>query len=103
MSGGHFNYDQYRIRTIWETIQSIIKNNKKKDEFGYANNYNKKTLAEFERAVSILKMAEIYTRRIDCLVSGDDGEETFIERLKEELAEIADVAVITNKDVSYTK
>ncbi len=93
MSGGAFDYDQHRIRTIWETIQSIIKNNKKKDNFGYASNYSKKTLAEFERAISILKIAEVYAQRIDWLISGDDGEETFAERLAEDLAGIKAIPI----------
>ena len=36
----------------------------------------------------ILKQAEIYAQRIDWLLSGDDGEESFHERLKEELEEL---------------
>jgi hypothetical protein len=32
-------------------------------------------------------MAQIYTQRIDWLVSGDDGEDSFRERLKEDLEE----------------
>ena len=93
MSGGHFNYDQYRIRTIAETIRSIIDNNTKKDQWGYAGNYNEETLKYFERAIEILKIAEVYTQRIDWLVSGDDGEETFMKRLHKELAEIKAIPI----------
>ena len=93
MSGGHFNYDQYRIRTIAETIRSIIDNNTKKDQWGYASNYNEETLKYFERAIEILKIAEVYTQRIDWLVSGDDGEETFMKRLHKELAEIKAIPI----------
>lgn len=32
-------------------------------------------------------MAQIYTQRIDWLVSGDDSEDSFRERLKEDLEE----------------
>ena len=32
-----------------------------------------------------LETVVIYTQRIDWLLSGDDNEETFLERLKEEL------------------
>ena len=88
MSGGYFNYDQYRIKTIAETIRSIIDNNTRENEWGDARNYNEETLKHFERAIEILKIAEVYTQRIDWLVSDDDGEETFINRLSEELAEI---------------
>ena len=93
MSGGHFNYDQHRIRTIAETIRSIIDNNTKKDRWGYASNYNEETLKHFERAIEILKIAEVYTQRVDWLVSGDDGEETFMKRLHKELAEIKAIPI----------
>jgi hypothetical protein len=33
-------------------------------------------------------MAAIYVQRIDWLMSGDDGEESFMRRLKEELDEL---------------
>lgn len=32
-----------------------------------------------------MKQAEVYAQRIDWLLSGDDGEESFHERLKEDL------------------
>lgn len=98
MSGGRFDYDQYRIRTIWETIQSEIgKNNqpvKSRDRWGdwdtreVYSNYSDETIAEFEKAVHYLKLAEIYAQRVDWLLSGDDGEESFHKRLKEELSKL---------------
>jgi hypothetical protein len=33
-------------------------------------------------------MAEIYAQRIDWLLSGDDGEDSFRERLKEDLEKL---------------
>lgn len=45
-------------------------------------------LEEFKRGLRILKMAAIYAQRIDWLMSGDDGEESFKRRLKEELDEL---------------
>ena len=35
--------------------------------------------------IDILRRAEIYAQRVDYLISGDDGEESFHSRLKEEL------------------
>lgn len=52
---------------------------------GYYPDYSKETIKELKKAVKILKKAEIYTRRIDYLVAGDDSEESFHERLQEEL------------------
>lgn len=47
MSGGAFEYKQYKIQNLIENL--------------------------------------IYTKRLDWFISGDDGEETFYERLKEDL------------------
>jgi hypothetical protein len=41
---------------------------------------------KIKEGLDALKRAEIYTQRIDWLVSGDDGPETFLERLKEDLS-----------------
>lgn len=60
------------------------------DEYGhqiypYYPDYTDETLVEFRKGVELLKQARIYAQRIDWLISGDDGEESFHERLKEEL------------------
>ena len=43
---------------------------------------------EFKKGLKILKTAAIYAQRIDWLLSGDDGEDSFKKRLKEELDEL---------------
>lgn len=47
--------------------------------------WSEETLQEFRRGIAVLKRAIVYAQRIDWLLSGDDGEESFHERLKEEL------------------
>lgn len=92
MSGGHFDYDQYKISQIAESIESLIYQNdsKEKNEYGDSLGYgfSKETIHEFEKAVKILKEAAVYAQRIDWLVSGDDGEETFHKRLKNDLEKL---------------
>ncbi len=92
MSGGHFDYDQYNISQIAESIESLIYRNdsKEKNEYGDSLGYgfSKETIKEFEKAVKILKEAAVYAQRIDWLVSGDDGEETFHKRLKNDLEKL---------------
>ena len=89
MSGGHFGYQQYRLHDIASSIEELITSNNstEKDEFGCTSGrfYSENTIQEFKNAVKYLKLAEIYTQRVDWLVSGDDGEETFHRRLKDEL------------------
>lgn len=163
MSGGHFNYAQYRIDDIIESVEieigeatkerpplvtkvgvsvkEIVEKghyryvNKRFDSFGeairyYSNNanykvleqdkekllvedvfsgelyevkyytyeeyadgkyypdYTEETIDEFRKGVEILKKARIYAQRIDWFLSGDDGEESFHRRLKEELKQL---------------
>ena len=107
MSGGTFDYNQYRIRYIADDIeQEIAKSGKPKtprelkEEDGWRNNkewyekypedlnhykYPDEVIEEFKNAYKALRIAEIYAQRVDWLLAGDDGEESFIERLKTEL------------------
>lgn len=89
MSGGHFDYKQYSISEIADEIENVIElnNSKELDDFGLTigYGYTTETIAEFEKAVKALRVAKIYAQRIDWLLSCDDGEEQFHQRLKEEL------------------
>lgn len=84
MSGGHFDYKQYAIKDIIESIESIIQNSTNQSN-DFENRFSEKTIQEFKNAIKYLTLAKIYSHRIDWLILGDDGEETFHERLNEEL------------------
>ena len=93
MSGGHFDYHQYRIREIADTVEDIIRKNGKKKEYEIENywedeyyyEYPPEVIEKFKEGLEFLRKAEIYAQRIDWLLSGDDGPETFLKRLKEDL------------------
>jgi len=89
MSGGYFDYKQFNIEDIEDEMNEIKKNIDKVDEFGYSIGDTvgdkEKFLETIETALVHLRLARIYTQRIDWLISGDDGPETFYERLKEDL------------------
>ena len=87
MSGGYFNYDQYRINWISDSIEELIQNEMSDDVDGWG--YSVETINEFKKAVEILKVAAIYAQRIDWLVSCDDGEESFHKRLNKDLENLA--------------
>jgi len=91
MSGGHFDYQQHRIRDIAESIQSLIDANDDTsiDEYGCqrGREYAPEVIAKMQEGVLALNRAYAYAHRIDWLVSGDDGEENFLRRLKEQLGE----------------
>jgi hypothetical protein len=89
MSGGYFSYDQYKLGYIADSIEQLIRDNDSQElnNWGVAKGreYSDATIAEFKRAVELLNQALIYAQRIDWLVSGDDGEDTFHARLAEDL------------------
>lgn len=87
MSGGHFSYNQYKIFEIAEELRGIIDRAESDDAEGYER-YLPETLDEFRRGYVTLMRAYVYAQRIDWLVSGDDGEDSFIRRLHDELAKI---------------
>lgn len=51
------------------------------------HHYTDKTIVEFKNALHFLRLAKMYTQRIDWLVSGDDSEESFHKRLQDETNE----------------
>lgn len=89
MSGGHFNYQQYNIEEIADEVEHLIINNDstEKNEWGDDKGYHfsPETVEEFKIGLDYLRKAAIYAQRIDWLVSGDDGEESFHSRLHAEL------------------
>lgn len=89
MSGGHFDYKQYAIQDIADEVEQLILTNdsEEKDEWGYdkGHHFSAETIEEFKIGLEYLRKAQIYTQRIDWLVSCDDGEDTFHTRLQSEL------------------
>jgi len=100
MSGGRFNYDQYKINEIVEAIQHVIENNNvpysqeelRRDTWlrpgDLHYDFEDETIDKFKEGVEILKRAYVYAQRIDWLLSGDDSEKTFHKRLKEDLEKL---------------
>jgi hypothetical protein len=108
MSGGAFNYDQYKIGYIADEIEQLIRKNGKektkeemKDE-GWRDpdwyekypedkfhcKYPDEVIEKFKEGLEILRKAEVYAQRIDWLLSGDDGEESFLRRLNDDLKKL---------------
>jgi hypothetical protein len=89
MSGGQFDYKQDYIQDIMQDIGGFIDTNDSNatNEWGdrMGRGYSPETISEFKKAIPILRAAYIYAKRIDWLLSGDDGEKNFHSRLKEQL------------------
>jgi hypothetical protein len=108
MSGGHWDYLQYRFTDVVEDIQNIVERNGKEKtreelkneswrdpewygkypEDKFHHKYPDEVIKEFNKGAEIIKQAQVYMQRIDWLLSGDDGEESFIKRLKEDLEKL---------------
>lgn len=94
MSGGTYNYDQYRIRNICEVIESYIERQGKslEDNFGnqeeFYETYEPEVLKRLSDAVECLKKAYVYAHRVDWFLAGDDGNDSFVKRLDEELSNL---------------
>ena len=84
MSGGYFEYQQYHIQDIIEKLEET-KVKIENDEEYYEYDRKQELLQEISKGLDYLNLATIYTQRLDWLFSGDDGEDSFFERLKEEV------------------
>lgn len=60
-------------------------------EIPYYPDYTPETLAEFRKGIEILKRASVYAQRIDWLICGDDGEDSFHKRLQEDLKNLEEI------------
>ena len=91
MSGGRWDYQDYRIHDIADTFEDTIVHNNEKPDWYYnweGQVYPDNVIEEFKKGYAILKLAEVYAHRADWLLSGDDGEDTFIKRLKENIDDL---------------
>ena len=92
MSGGHFDYKQWEIGNIADEVEQLILTNdsEEKNEWGDRKGYHytPETIEEFKKGLVLLRQAYVYAQRIDWLVSGDDGEDSFHRRLKFELEKL---------------
>jgi hypothetical protein len=108
MSGGAFDYNQYKIGYIADQIEEVIIKNgvektpeelkdeswrddswyKKYPEELFHYKYPDEVIEKMKEAVKALHIAQEYAQRVDWLLSGDDGEESFLSRLEENLKKI---------------
>lgn len=104
MSGGFFEMSPYHISDIVDQIErKLDQQGKEKDisdsylDVDYYNRYPEerihptypeKTQEILIDAIKALKIAYIYTKRVDRYLSGDDGDESLVTRLEEDLKQI---------------
>jgi hypothetical protein len=100
MSGGRFDYQQWRLSGIAEEIKEILDKQGTEDttadpywvekypEDRYHPTYPVEINEAMKKAIKLLDTAYIYVQRLDWYLSGDDGLESFKTRLKEDLEEL---------------
>jgi len=84
LSGGYFEYQQYHIQDIIEKLEET-KVKIENDEEYHQYDRKEELLQEISNGIDYLNLAQIYTQRLDWLFSGDDGEDSFFERLREDI------------------
>ncbi len=78
MSGGRFDYIQFRIQDTADELKELI-------EIFRDNEFSKETIDKFNECYTMLNIGAKILNRIDYLVCNDDSEETFHKRLNEDL------------------
>ncbi|MBW1902859.1 MAG: hypothetical protein JRJ20_14710 [Deltaproteobacteria bacterium] len=68
MSGGYFDYAQYRMEDI-------------------GRHYPPEIIERFREAAHTIRQAQEMAQRVDWLVSDDDGEKSFLRRWTDEVRE----------------
>lgn len=89
MSGGYFEYNQYRIEDIARSIEELISSNNDESLNAWGEKagkfYSQEIISRFIETVYLLRKSADMAQRIDWLVSGDDSPETFIRRWDNEI------------------
>jgi hypothetical protein len=82
MSGGTFDHQDWVVSQLADQVRDIIESAENK------NQYSEETMAVLLQAKKHLRLAAVYIHRIDWLVAGDDGEDTFHVRLQQDIEDI---------------
>jgi hypothetical protein len=90
MSGGYFDYIQYKIAEASETLQKYLDrcDCPEVDEEGnrlYLPDYSPETIAKFKECELTLRRAAAMLHSADWLISADDCESSFHSRWAEEV------------------
>jgi len=85
MSGGYFNYDQYKLERIADDIETVLREASENHDEGVSYDFSQETIDKFNETITALTRTGNMVRRIDWLLSGDDNEEAFHKRWKEDV------------------
>lgn len=80
MSGGHYDYKYCIIANLAEEMQNDIDNNNVPNDMGYAENLRPEVIERIQACQKLLVEAAFLSKEAEWLLSGDTGEDTFMER-----------------------
>ena len=86
MSGGHFNgngYIYHQVSQFAYELEEEIQNNNKPDEYGYVKDYSPETIKYLRKQLRLIHHTAEIMRACDYLYSGDHGEDSFMEVVRE--------------------
>lgn len=96
MSGGSMDYAFTHIYSAAEQVEQYRREMRDKDLEDFKFDADRmqitpevlksRVVAAFNEAVRALKIAEVYARRVEWLTSDDDGYDSFLKRIDEDLA-----------------
>lgn len=92
MSGGYWDYIQYRFQDIGDDIDKIIEQNESDEmtEWGdtVGRHYKPETIAKLKQTAKHVRETAIMLQRVDYLLESDDSEESFHQRWEKDMEEL---------------
>ena len=89
MSGGFFDYQDYRLEEMAKLLRlEIAKCRQKPDWTTDWSNYSDNFIAEMSKAYNQLMELRVRLHRLDWVLRGDDGEDDYFQLLLEDLPRI---------------
>ena len=90
MSGGYFEYNQYKLEVMAEEIESLIENNNKIHVNTYGDfmappDLDSEIIEKFKETAYNLRRTREMVQRIDWLLCADDSEKSFKEGWEKEI------------------
>ena len=86
MSGGHFDYRDHCLEDIAEELEKVIRDNDSNDRDEYGDllfwGFSPEVIEKLQDTVTAVKIAATLVHRADYLLSGDDGEEAYLEQVE---------------------
>jgi hypothetical protein len=92
MSGGFFNYNQFALQDVVEELEKVIRDNDSNDRDEYGDligwGFSPEVIEQLKNTIMLTKVAAVLVHRADYLLSGDDGEESYLKRIQEDMEKL---------------